>query len=452
MPASRGVAIAALALLINGSALAKSSLQGQLTLSGGWTDNILSTPYTSNGGIPLTVRPESGWFGEVRPSLIFTTGDPRAVQRLAYTFDALLYAEHTEADSWSHRLEWQGFFLPSRTSEMILTAVANQGRLNGLLLSQVAMPGVAAPLTIPSTSTDFYSVFLGEAANTDVTAHWRVTQTLSFNTYQPYEGSAVTAPTYDLNLGLGADYSFRRDAFGFNVVADYIHFDSTGPTSPSREQSTLPVTLRWRHDFGHWWALDLSVGETTAVVHSFDTTSNTWVTNHDTQPTGALALRCTYRYAGCEFNYSHTVQINVLAGGGVFSVDNFGLRGGVPFGEASHVALSLGFNYAHARQIALDTGGVVSNLDTITADATLFWTPRAEVSIFARYQLVDQYGHAEDFLPLPSVMRNTVTVGITGLYPGEAAVVVPTQSALRVDRADFEGIPEPHSQPVEPQR
>src|SRR5205807_1515729 len=66
-----------------------------------------------------------------------------------------------------------------------------------------------------------------------------------------------------------------------------------------------------------------------------------------------------------------------------------------------------------------------------------------------RYSYFDQIGHPQDFAPQPSISRMTGMLGVAGQWPGEPAAVVPTRQALRVDRTDEPGVPEPHS-PAQP--
>src|SRR4051812_5543888 len=94
------VALLATALLttLPAPAFGKASLQAQVALSGAWTDNILSVPdIPAPGGQP----PQSDFYFELRPALFLTTGGPRAVQRLGYTFSASLFASHSEANSYN---------------------------------------------------------------------------------------------------------------------------------------------------------------------------------------------------------------------------------------------------------------------------------------------------------------------------------------------------------------
>src|SRR6476620_6927861 len=106
---------------------AKSSLQGQVLLSAGYDDNVL--------GVPDNQNPQADGIFEIRPSLIFVQGAPRLVNRLQYTFDATLFATQTDADSYSQRIDWAGFYQPSPTTDLLVLASLQQGRLNTFSLT-----------------------------------------------------------------------------------------------------------------------------------------------------------------------------------------------------------------------------------------------------------------------------------------------------------------------------
>lgn len=117
-------AVVLTALLSATSAFAKTSLQGQVLLSAAWSDNILGSPDNVPPG------PEADFSFQIRPSLILSHASGRQLQRISYTFDATLFATHSEANSYSQRIDWASFFQTSKTTDLMLIASLQQGRLN----------------------------------------------------------------------------------------------------------------------------------------------------------------------------------------------------------------------------------------------------------------------------------------------------------------------------------
>jgi hypothetical protein len=447
MPRSGAIAIAiALAATLPAVAQAKASLQGQVALSGGWTDNVLSVPdFPPPGQKP----PESDFYFELRPSLILTAGVPRAVQRLAYVFTADLFATHSEADSYNHRLEWSGFFLPSKTTELTLTASFVEGRQNNFnLQTSSALVDVAA---LPPGGVTFIGVNAGEQLGAELTQVWRFNQSLAFNAYIPIDPT-ITPQTYSLDNHLGAERSWQRDALGADVRTNFIEFTqvpgvSTGADGqivtgsliyPERRVLIDAASARWRHDFGHWWNLELDGG----VVESSLTNGG----SVHIDPLALLALRFLHVYGNAELSFRYDTLPNPQIAQ-VYSAANVSLRGAVPLGLKSHVTLATTVGYLNGRIIDFETNGTLGTTQVVVADTTLTWAPRPEIQIYLRYSFFDQFGNVNDPSPQQSFLRHNILLGLIATWPAQAAAIVPSRQALRVDRGDAVEIPELHQEP-----
>jgi len=459
------MAILAIAAVARPAGADRVSLQGIALASAGWTNNILSVPVPDANSPTGTVGPQADWFFELRPSVALTTGSPRAIQRLAYTFDATLYASHSEANSYQNRLDWAGFFLPSKTVEVLVAASLTEGRLNTFNLTQGSQGTMIAVL--PPGGTTFIGATLLQSMQWEFEPKWHFVQSLGFNAYVPID-PRLSPNSFEVDTHWIVERAFRYDAAGLDLRMDYATytevrgpvldptcgtptgppscnaagFNSNGVVAPGSSQVIAGLVAKWRHDFGHFWNLELNLGGLVVVPAN-------GVGNPIAQPSGLAAIRYLNPYAQIDLSYAHTVQPNTLVGQ-TFALDSVTLRGGVPFGQKSKVALSAAGGYQHGRVLDFSTGGALSTVDLIVADATLSWTPRRELSAYLRYQYFDQIGNPDDFAPQPSLSRQTVMLGVTGTWPGEAAAVVPTRQALRVDRSDAVGIPEPHSEPQPP--
>jgi hypothetical protein len=431
---------AALSITLPLAAHAKTSLQGRLALSAAWTDNVLSV-----GLIPSTgQRPESDFYYEIAPSLLLATGGARMVHRLNYAFVATLFTLHPEANSYNHRLDWAGYFQTSPTTELFLTAAISQGRLNTIALRTSS---ATTPVQVQQAGGQtFMGANVTELFGWDITSKWRFTQSAALGMFFPLD-PRNTPQSFDVDQHLIFERAWRKDALNLDLRVDYVHFSEVrGPTvvndvanpngvvTPSQDVFINSATLRWRHDFGHFWNSELNLG----IIEASRVSGGVAII----QPAAMAAMRYLHEYGSGELMYQHGVQPNVIVAQ-TFVNDMVALRGSVPLGLASHVVLSTAVAYNHARVIDFEAGGDLSRTHLILADATLTYIPRLEVQVFARYQFFDQVGSPDDFLPQPNFRRHTVMLGIIGTYPGEAAAVVPSRDALRVDRSDAVGIQAP---------
>jgi hypothetical protein len=438
----RRAALLCVALLLPATARAKMQLQGQVTASAGWTDNILSSP-----------TPIADFLFELKPSLIFTAGVPRFVSRLAYIFTADLFATHSSANSYNHRVDWSAFATTSKSTDILLHLAFSEGRLNTLTLGTGSALTTVTPLS--NTTQEFAGLQANEAFTWDITSTWRFFQTIALNSYWPLN-PRITPDTYDLDQHLISERAWRHDAVALDLKVDFALFtqlngnvpDVTGRAVPgivSPEQDVLvdALTIRWKHDYGHFWNTQIDIG----VVESnlaHNTKSIIW------QPAAFAAVRYLHPYGTAELTYTHLIAPNAIVAS-VFITDSAILRAALPLGhyEKTHLSFAASGGYQYAQGLDEVSGNTISHTHIALADATLSWMPRIEFSIYARYQFMDQIGNAsgDDLLPLPSFHKHTVMLGLTGTWPGEPAAVVPTRQALRVDRGDAITIPEPHSEP-----
>jgi hypothetical protein len=148
---------------------------------------------------------------------------------------------------------------------------------------------------------------------------------------------------------------------------------------------------------------------------------------------GIIVSSGTARALDAELLYRHLIQPNAFVGSS-FVVDEVTLRGMFPFPERTHLAFATAASYQHAR--ALDGNGqLTSALDLVVVDGTLAWAPLRELSLFARYQFFDQLS-APALSAAPSFTRHEVMLGLSGIYPGQAALALPSRARRRVDPAE----------------
>jgi hypothetical protein len=428
-------------LLVTPAALsAKTTLQARLALSGAWTDNAL------NAG----TNPQSDFFFNIDPALVLTSGVPRAVQQLIYDFDAALFATHSEANAYSHRLTWNGFFLTSKTTDLMLGAQVGQSRTNTFSLQNTSE--TTTVVTQPGQPTYFLNGNLREVFGWDISPSWRFLQSAAFTFYTPLQPRTIP-DTLSLDQMLEIQRYFRRQALALevrNLLTDYsqVNGPDAGPGGGDigmggvpREQLVIltSAVAKWRADWGRFFSHEVNLGfvEGSEVLNQSITV---W------QPRALAALRFIHDFAGAELRYLHDVLPNPLVGNTLVN-DSAELRLGFPLGRDTGFRAGAAGSYSYMRAINFASGATDSYTHVAGADATITYRPPRvpELSVFARYQFFQQLGTTDGPLVLPSFMRNVVMVGIAGVYPVDAAAVVPTRQGFRADRTDAASIPNPTS-------
>ena len=421
------------------TASAHTTLQGEVTVTGGWTDSVGNAPVDTTSGV---LGPAGDFYGEIRPALILTYGSPRFVQRLAYLFTGTEYIHNL--GTYANRLEWGGVAEPTRTTVFQFGLFAAEGTLNTLLTGQDA--SLAQIGAVPIGNSPYFTAGANESFLWELDPVWRLTQDSLFTLFEPFE---PTGPlNYLFDPGIRLDRVWQHDSLGGELRSEYIYyqalFDANGAViTPEQRQILSRAMLRWKHDFGHFFGTELGFG-VIEMMRASDGGGRIW------GPAALAALRYVHPYGYAELTYTYGIDPNTLSGQS-YEAHQVSLRASLPFGPKRRFQVGASAGYQHGRLIDVNLGTTTSSLDLVLADASLTYTPRDEISFFVRYQLFYEVGNPSDAAPEPTYGRNTVMIGISGRYPGAPAAVVPGGGPQRVDEVGLSGIPAPHSEPDQAQ-
>lgn len=447
MVSSRAPVLAALvlALVAGAPAAAGPFLQGSVSLNGGWTDNGSGAP-SGTGGAATDV------YGEIRPSLLLLTGTPRTVVRLGYSLTGALHLQ-SELDSYTNRIDAAAALAPAKTTTLFLFLSATEGPLLTQLTQ--ADPSGGQVMVLPSGNNVLLSTGAGASLHWEITPRWRLSTALAFSLVAP-----LTSPREPLNLvadgGVGFDHLWARDSLGAQARVAFADYGAThtpvtlmnpsGIASPEQRAMTSSLTVRWRHDFGHFFTSNLAAGAS-GSFHA-DGSGQQW------GATGSAALHYVHPIAQAALSYSHGVEPNAFTGQ-TYNVDTVSLRAGLPLGRRTQLMLSASTGYQHA-SVTGATGGNSGDVDVVMADVGLTWWPRPELSVGARYQLSDQFGSSNTMtVPTsatgsPSFLRNLVMVSLTVRYPSTPYPLAFPRIGVRVDGTDQAASTPAHAEPPPP--
>lgn len=436
----------ALSLVVSARASAKATWQALGTVASGWTDNVLDAPNTP---LPNQRGRESDFFFQLAPGAALTTAAPRFISRLGYTLTADVFVEHSEGDSYTNTLDWAGFADLSPTTDLLLVAQSQEGRLstfNLSLASAAQQPGVLPT----NTQTNFFGQLFSETLSWNVTPEWRTYETGFFRAFIPIDRGQL-ADSYEALGELGAEHAWRSDALGLVARTSYVNFlaltDAMGNvTSPGQEQLINTAFGRWQRDWSLSWSSELDLGVVEAEPLHVDGATRLW------QPSVLAALRYFKDLASAEVRYTHDILPNPIAGSS-FLNDEVGLSALLPLPKVTRTFIGASASYQHSQLLNEDGSLSGSFAHVINADVTVDVRVLPELGLFARYAVFDQLatneGPSSDPLHqitnLPSILRNTVMVGMNVIYPAVAVARVPTRRGTRVDRSDQPGIPEYHA-------
>lgn len=426
--------------LAAGSAHATAGVQAQLMLSGGYDD---SPPPVAG----MNVKPD--FFADIRPTLAFALLQPKLALRLSYTFTASIYADQSAENSYANRLELSLLATPTRTSTLALTVSGSESSLQSFTTSQ---PSDGAPIMAIPLGTSYYAnARAQELATAELTPLWRLTQLASFSAVVPLGDSSTISRTLDLDQTVAFERRFVHDLVGAVLRVDFVDYlerrgpvvnpdgtmDPNGLLAPSQRQLITALAGRWRRDLGHFFAAELEAG----ALLAFRADDGGGLI---AQPVGRAALHYAREEGAADLTYTHTVQPNVFVAQ-TFLSDTVMLRGAVPLPwPRLHLGIAASVAYQHGRLLDSTAGALTTTFDSFLGDATLTWSPRPGLSIFARYQRIDQFA-AGSANPVEPLHRDIALVGLFGYYPDSPTLAFRYRPSSRVDGSDATSIPELHS-------
>lgn len=402
---------------------AQVRLSGSVTATTGYSDNIDSR---SRSPIGAEAAAEADGFADITPMLHFYYGSSRFQQQLQASVALNLYFLHTEAISYSSRLEWIGMIQIAERLRMSLNVHGNQGRQSALMLA-----GGSSEITLaaqPSGNTEFVEFGVSENLTWDIDSRWAFGQSVVVGGFIPYKFETPQGPTLNGDVHFTGHRRWMQHDFGGDIGVNYftnLAFCGENNTGcrDSEHQLLMTASASWDYELAQFWSTGLSLGFVIAVR----ATDFSGIL----QPTGTAALRWRRENANVELTVGHDVRPNIFVGQ-TFIIESANLRGEYPLWRRyGMLSVSASAGYEYSTILDLIAGEIGDALHAINADVALTWRFSDNLSVALRYQFTAQGGDAagqvtsptgvttQQGATLPSFYRNAVLVSFTGTYPGE---------------------------------
>lgn len=408
-------------------ALARDKLQGVFEGSLGYTDNVQGTPDNPPPEAELPAASGDA-MAILSPGIVYTIESASEIQRLAYTYTAQLYAEQWASNGYSNRLEWEGFFLPSRYVDVALSANATQSH-HHTAATLTNASATALNAAFPGTSP-FLLTRLNEAVNYRPWHRWSLRESIGAGLQTPIFPGIRAPTTFETNARLGAERRFRYDSLGLEGGADYTHisgaFARDGEPIGNQAQLVSSIVARWRHDWGRYVTSQVDAG----ALNAYRITANAdfW------HPTGLALLTFTRREGNAQLSFRHGARTDLFLGL-TFLTDEVLLRGAIPVDEDGDIVVAASGGRQSNRLID-ENGELATNVDVWLLDVGVNWRVRESLRLGVRYQHIEQDSGAE-LPPLPlTFVRNSVMATAAFEYPPEERTPRAYRPPLRVDGQD----------------
>ena len=367
-----------------------------LDTSIGYSDNV---NLAEENPAPGEVGAVADGFATIAPQLLVQRDSRRSVHRLGYSFNAQIFFENPEANSYTNQLEWQSQFLLSRRARLGLDASIAQGETSNF---QLVSPGPVQATQAGGVS--FVSVTAGQNWSFEQNRNWRYEETLNLQSFLPTDGQ--TTDSGNLDFTFQAQRSWERTSLAILWLSNYLFVFGDG----GQHSVVGGPSLLFRRDFLESWSFELGAGA--VAVFSPDNFEASGVT---VEPVGQAAVRFRRQRSQLEFGYSHDVVPNVQVGE-TFINDTLSLDANYVLFERPTIFVQGSLGAQSAREISTIDTNIGASSFIYFADAALGWAVNGNIELSARYQYRQQ--DADVNSNLQSFVAHTGLITLSGRYPG----------------------------------
>jgi len=395
-----------------------NSFTGLLATSTGYSDNVNLAPAEMTELTPGQETAIADGFTTIAPTLVYVRDNRTSVHQVSYTFNAQLYFDQSEANSYTNTLGWQAEYLLSRISRMRLSATALQGQTNNFA---VASPGVQVEAQ-RAGGTQFLFLIGGQGYSRDFSRFWRFDEQTNFRTFIPLEGGS--ADQFDVENILTWERVYQRSA----IVPQYRNQYFFALGEGQQHQFLTGPQLSYRRDFLQSWNYELTAG-----LIGVTSPTNFDATGITIEPVGQAELRFRRLRSEATLNISHDAQSNIQVGE-FFISDSVNLGGNYTLLRDPQVIIRGLVGASRARDISVIDNSIGSSSTIFLADAGIAWQVRPSLELGARY--VFQKQNADPNSSLLSFTSNTGLITLTGVYPAGPIRQANLRRSVRVDGTD----------------
>lgn len=407
-----------------GNARADDSLHAVVTVTTGFTDNVLGA---SDENPDLDVEPDG--FMILSPGVVYTEERRRFAQVATYRFGASMFVRHSEANSYQNEATWAGIYVLGPQSEIGAETALTYGQINAF---RATTPAQRSELGIEPASGDTYGTFSAQEGYTlRFGRDWRFSQGAGFRIFQNLDEDLGSDANYYGSGNMGLRKSWRDTALAGFVRGAYIansgRFVVGGMELDGQRQVTIGPDGRFIHDISETVSTELGVGALYVATPGLD--------NGMTLPTWMAALRYGTERGNANLSYRRAVQPNLFVGETTLN-DVVALRGGLPLDRSEEKSIAGSVAYSRGQIIDVELEDLSGTVDMFIADAAFGWQVEDEIELSARAQYVRQIN--DEMVPgtLENVSRMQIMLAVTGRYPSRQATEVSLRESIRVDESD----------------
>ncbi len=408
----------ALGLFWPASGLAQSVTQlagtGQAGIT--FTDNLYNAPEEP---LPGEEEKESAWYLVLAPGVVLSHERRLSSYELTYTHSFFRYLTSVEADMHGDELEAVAAYRLTPLDDLTFSLSGSRASTATLITDPTAE---GRPQ--PDAFGTYYTLTATQGFAHRFSRTWAGRQTGSFSVTTASGEDVAQGNRYVSNAAVGATYTLRHDAFGFDWTAAYYHssrYRHDGFEVPRTRYLNTGPAASWMHNLDEHWSTSLNAG--IGLSYQPDQLDNAEVESGTSlaPPTLGAGIHWQYRHYMATLAYAGTTRPDLLTNR-VYYTDSVSMGAAWVVSPRRRVTLA-------TNHIVSSNSSLVSPVEvneemeepttyTMSSSATLTWLPVGMLELGLHYvhaaELID--GTAEE-ASHRDFHRNQVTFTVGWQYP-----------------------------------
>jgi hypothetical protein len=385
-----------------------SSLVATGSLSSGYTNNILGVPETDD---PLAPQVQPDAFMSVAPGLAAAYETLRAVHNLSYVFGARLFMTHSEANSFTNSLRYDGLNYLSAVSSLRFGAGFTSGRINAFDRSNSEIVDDTSEL--PRGDLAYVAGRVGANYTRLLSAVTSTSTSASLYSFQP-TNTASSSANYSIQLRSNIERSFQYHLVGTAIRGSYIiNPRQNDDMTPANQAVNIGPEAYWNWDISESFVSQAVVG-LAAVVRAPDFLKGVVL------PRGSASLSFVRPRGRATVSYIHGVGSNVFTGRIIVN-DRYSGRVDLPVPFTDRWRLRGGLGYRSGRYLNIEAQTLTGVSQQFTGNVGLGIVLSQAWGLGARYEFNRQFTENPTTGQTRGIARRVFTVVLGGRFPAQVA-------------------------------
>lgn len=385
-----------------------SSLVATGIVSSGYTNNILGVPETDD---ILAPQVQGDGFMSLAPGLSAAYETIRTIHNLSYVFGARLFMRHSEANSYTNALRYDGLNYLSAVSSLRLGAGFTSGRINAF--DRASSEIIDDSAEIPRGDLAYVSGRVGAQYTRLLSAVLSTGVSGAVYSFLPTNTDTASS-NYSIQGRANIERTYRYHLLGAALRSNFvINPRNDDEMRPANQAVNFGPEVYWTWDITETFSSQAVAGLAT-VVRAPDFQKGMVL------PRGGLTLSYIRPRGRLSLAWTHDVGSNVFTGRIVLN-NRFSGRVDMPIPFTDRVRVRGGLSYRTGRYLDIEEQALRGVSEQFTGNTGISFALTDAWGLATRYEFSRQFTENPSTGRRRGIARRVVTLVLAGRFPAKVA-------------------------------